>query len=87
MKKLNIVDNSGKLFYIGGVVRDELLGRESFDVDSVYEGNAIEHCAGFGKVVRVNPDFGTTRVKIGAEEIDFASTRSETYPRRLSAER
>lgn len=81
MKKLNIVDNSGKLFYIGGVVRDELLGRASFDVDIVYEGNAIEHCSGFGKVVRVNPDFGTVRVKIGAEEIDFASTRSETYPR------
>lgn len=63
------------------MVRDELLGRESFDVDIVYEGNAIEHCACLGEVVRVNPDFGTVRVKIGGDEVDFASTRSETYPR------
>lgn len=81
MKKLEIVDNSGKLFYVGGVVRDELLGRESFDIDIVFEGNAIEYCSSFGEVVRVNPDFGTVRVKIGGEEVDFASTRSETYPR------
>jgi len=81
MKKLNIVDNSGKLFYVGGVVRDELLGRESFDVDIVYVGNAIDQCSSFGEVVRVNPDFGTVRVKIEGEEVDFASTRSEVYPR------
>lgn len=81
MKNLNIIDNSGKLFYIGGVVRDELLKRESFDVDIVYVGNAIEHCACLGEVVRVNPDFGTVRVKIEGKEVDFASTRSETYPR------
>lgn len=81
MKNLNIIDNSGKLFYVGGVVRDELLSRESFDVDIVYEGNAIEHCSCLGEVVRVNPDFGTVRVKIGDEEVDFASTRSEIYPR------
>lgn len=81
MKNLAVSDNTGKLFYIGGVVRDELLGRESFDVDIVYEGNAIEHCSKFGEVVRVNPDFGTVRVNVGGEEIDFASTRSETYPR------
>lgn len=81
MKNLSIADNSGKLFYVGGVVRDELLHRESFDVDIVFEGNAIEHCACLGEVVRVNPDFGTVRVKIGGEEVDFASTRSESYPR------
>ncbi len=81
MKNLNIIDNSGKLFYVGGVVRDELLRRESFDVDIVYEGNAIEHCSCLGEVVRINPDFGTVRVKIGDEEVDFASTRSEIYPR------
>lgn len=81
MKKLAISDNTGKLFYVGGVVRDELLGRESFDIDIVFEGNAIEHCSFFGEVVRVNPDFGTVRVIINDEEVDFASTRSETYPR------
>ncbi len=78
---MRITDETGKLFYVGGVVRDELLGRESFDVDIVFEGNAIEHCSKFGEVVRVNPDFGTVRVNVEGVEIDFASTRSETYPR------
>lgn len=81
MKKLAISDNTEKLFYVGGVVRDELLGRKSFDIDIVFEGNAIEHCSSFGEVVRVNPDFGTVRVIIDGEDVDFASTRSETYPR------
>jgi tRNA nucleotidyltransferase/poly(A) polymerase len=44
MRVMNIIkinDNSNKLFYIGGVVRDELLGRETLDVDITYVGNAI----------------------------------------------
>ena len=42
MNIININDTSNKLFFVGGVVRDEILGIESFDVDMVYEGNAIE---------------------------------------------
>ena len=81
MKNFVISDDTGKLFYVGGVVRDELLSRQSFDVDIVFEGNAIEHCSSFGEVVRVNPDFGTVRVNVDGVEVDFASTRSEIYPR------
>ncbi len=110
MNIINIKDTSNKLFFIGGVVRDELLGRESFDIDITYVGNAIEYCSKFGEVIQVNPDFGTVRVKIKEygidplpnfslshsdkdeiqpsplerEEfiVDFASTRSESYPRK-----
>ena len=98
MNIIKINDNSNKLFYIGGVVRDELLGRESLDVDITYVGNAIEYCSKFGEVVQVNPDFGTVRVAIpshpslcdthssigtmGEVTIDFASTRSENYPQK-----
>ena len=82
MEIININDTSNKLFYIGGVVRDELLGRQSFDIDITYEGNAIEYCPRFGEVIRVNPDFGTVRVNVGGCEVDFASTRSESYPRK-----
>ena len=71
----------GKLFYIGGVVRDELLGRKSLDVDITYVGNAIEDCSDMGEVIRTNPDFGTIRVKIDGKEVDIASTRSEIYPK------
>ena len=96
MNIINIKDTSNKLFYIGGVVRDELLGRKSFDIDITYVGNAIEYCGRFGEVIQENPDFGTVRVKllplirplgtfsrIGEKDeviVDFASTRSESYP-------
>lgn len=98
MEIINIKDTSNKLFYIGGVVRDELLGRKSFDIDITYVGNAIEYCTRFGKVIQKNPDFGTVRVKLsplirlsdtfshdGEKDeviVDFASTRSESYPRK-----
>ena len=98
MSIIKINDNSNKLFYIGGVVRDELLGRESLDVDITYVGNAIEYCSKFGEVVQVNPDFGTVKVAIpphpspcttsptveasGGVTVDFASTRSESYPKK-----
>ena len=110
MNIINIKDTSNKLFFIGGVVRDELLGRESFDIDITYVGNAIEYCSKFGEVIQVNPDFGTVRVKVKQHGIDplpnfslshsdkdeiqpsplereefivdFASTRSESYPRK-----
>ena len=98
MNIIKINDNSNKLFYIGGVVRDKLLGRESLDVDITYVGNAIEYCSKFGEVVQVNPDFGTVKVAIpshpslcdthspigtrGEVTVDFASTRSESYPKK-----
>lgn len=82
MDIINIKDTSNKLFYIGGVVRDELLGRESFDIDITYVGNAVEYCGRFGEVIQENPDFGTVRVNVGGREVDFASTRSESYPRK-----
>ncbi len=78
MNIINIKDKN--LYYIGGVVRDELLGRKSFDVDITYVGNAIEYCSKFGEVIQVNSDFGTVRVNVDGCEVDFASTRSETYP-------
>lgn len=80
MDIINIYDNS--LYYIGGVVRDKLLGRESFDIDITYVGNAIEYCSKFGKVIQENPDFGTVRVLVGGREVDFASTRAEKYDKK-----
>ena len=80
MDIININDTSNKLFYIGGIVRDELLGKESFDIDITYIGNAIEYCSKFGEVIQENPEFGTVRVNVNGREVDFASTRSESYP-------
>lgn len=71
------------LYYVGGVVRDEILGVPSFDVDLCYEGNAIEfaHSMNF-EIIRENPEFGTVRVLIDGEEVDIASTRTESYPQK-----
>lgn len=82
MDIISLKDTSNKLYYVGGVVRDELLGIKSLDVDIVYEGNAIEDCSSFVENVRVNPDFGTIRVKLDGREVDIASTRTEKYPRK-----
>ena len=81
MEILNLNDKDNKLFYIGGVVRDEILNAESFDVDLTYEGNAIEFAKNIKglKILKVNEPFGTVRVLIKNKEVDIASTRAEKY--------
>lgn len=69
------------LYYVGGVVRDEMLGISSIDTDYCYEGNAIDFSKNFN-VIKTNPDFGTVRIINNDEEIDIASTRTETYPKK-----
>lgn len=82
---INLKDKN--LYYIGGVVRDELLGKQSFDTDLTYQGNAIEFCKnledkGILKILQINPPFGTARVLFDGEEADIASTRDEIYDKK-----
>lgn len=71
------------LYYIGGVVRDEFLGVQSFDIDLCYVGNAIEYAEKSGfNILKKNPDFGTVRILLDGREIDIASTREECYPKK-----
>jgi len=69
-----------KLYYVGGVVRDELLGIENTDTDYCYEGNALDFTKTLN-ILKINSEFGTIRLNILGEEIDIASTRTESYPR------
>jgi len=69
------------LYYVGGVVRDEFLNKNSIDIDYCYEGDAIEFAKNLN-VIKENPDFGTVRVLYEGKEIDIASTRTETYPKK-----
>ena len=70
------------LYYVGGVVRDEILGLPSLDIDYCYEGNAIEFAKAKGlNIIKENPEFGTVRVLLDGQRIDIASTRSEIYPK------
>lgn len=79
---MNIRDKN--LYYIGGVVRDEILGKDSFDIDLTYVGDAIEFAKSLKNVeiIQINEPFGTVKVKCGEDEIDIASTRSEIYPKK-----
>lgn len=70
------------LYYVGGVVRDEILGAKSFDTDFCYEGNAVDFAQNADlNIIKINSDFGTVRVKQDGKEIDIASTREEYYPK------
>ena len=71
------------LYYVGGVVRDELIMQKNLDIDYCYEGNAIEFAHANGlNIIRENSKFGTVRVELNDAEIDIASTRTEAYPRK-----
>lgn len=76
-----------KLYLIGGIVRDMLLNIENLDIDITVEGDAIEFAHFLekecnAKIISEHKDFGTVKVKFDGESIDFASTRSESYPKK-----
>ena len=69
-------------------MRDLLLGREIFDVDITVEGDAIE-LAEFletktsAKILQTQPELRTAKIRFeNGVEIDFASTRTEAYPKK-----
>ena len=82
MNIINLKDK--KLYFIGGVVRDRILGLESYDIDLTYDGNAIEYAKTIenAEIIQINEPFGTVRIKLDNKYIDIASTRSETYPQK-----
>ena len=58
MKLLNIKERN--LYYIGGIVRDTILGNECFDIDITYVGDAIEYAQKNNlKILKTNKNFGT----------------------------
>ena len=74
-----------RLYLVGGVVRDLLLGRRNLDIDLIVEGNApalarqLAKAEG-GKVV-THPRFGTATITENTISIDIVTARSETYAR------
>lgn len=82
IKSLKYLDNKN-LYYIGGIVRDEILGIPCFDIDVTFEGNAIKYSKTIDcEILQVNDEFGTVKIKMGDEVIDLASTRDEDYPKK-----
>lgn len=79
--------NRFKVFLIGGLVRDLILKQESLDIDITVEGDAIKFARilekeNIAKIKSIHKDFGTVKVEIEGYKVDFASTRSEAYPKK-----
>ena len=72
-----------RLFLVGGVVRDMLMGRRTSDLDlSLLEGTprSTSDLAGqLGGEVVAHSRFGTSRVKVGDIFVDLAMARQESY--------
>lgn len=82
MDIINLYEKSENLFFVGGIVRDELLGIQSPDIDLTFVGDAIEFVKnlGFGEITQVNEEFGSVHLIINDKTVDITSTRIESYP-------
>jgi len=76
---------SERVYLVGGVVRDLLLGYPNLDIDLVVEGDAVglaRGLAGTGKAkLLARHHFGTATLKHGEFTVDMATARKETYAR------
>lgn len=72
-----------RVFFVGGIVRDNILNRPIEDIDLIIEGNAIEFSKTLPKDIKIKSihnDFGTVKIIYKNIEVDIASTRTENYP-------
>jgi tRNA nucleotidyltransferase (CCA-adding enzyme) len=72
-----------RLYLVGGVVRDLLLGKANLDLDLVVEGDAIELTRQLKKTstgkITTHPRFNTAKLQWNNWSVDLATARSETY--------
>jgi tRNA nucleotidyltransferase (CCA-adding enzyme) len=72
-----------KIYLVGGVVRDLLLGYPNFDLDLVVEGDAVklaQQLAETGQAkLLAHHRFGTAKLRYENFTLDLATARKETY--------
>jgi tRNA nucleotidyltransferase (CCA-adding enzyme) len=72
-----------KIYLVGGVVRDLLLGQANLDLDLVVEGDAIELAQQLKKInqgkITTHPRFNTAKLQWDNWSVDLTTARSETY--------
>ncbi len=72
-----------RVYLVGGVARDLLLGRPNFDLDLVIEGDAIALAQQIAELFSVRTSvyskFGTAKLNFGSFTIDLAMARNESY--------
>ncbi len=84
LRFLHHLSNGYKLYAVGGIVRDYLLGRKSLDYDIVVVGNFRDIVNEFlkkygGKLIQIT-EFGTAKIKLDGIVVDIARARKESYP-------
>lgn len=74
-----------RLYMVGGIVRDLLLGQKNLDIDLMIEGDAIvlakELAAKTGGKLVTHEMFNTAKLSLDGWSIDIAMARTETYAR------
>jgi tRNA nucleotidyltransferase (CCA-adding enzyme) len=73
----------GRVYLVGGVVRDLLLDYPNFDLDLAVEGDAVRLAQQIADISQAklvtHPRFGTAKLSYGDFTLDFATARAETY--------
>jgi len=87
LKIINSVESAAKIlgmsiYLVGGTVRDILLNRPPLDLDFVIEGSFDSQDIAnlIGGILLQESQFGTFKIDIGSEIVDFAFSREEFYP-------
>jgi len=72
-----------RIYLVGGVVRDLLLGQANLDLDLVVEGNAIELAQRLKEInqgeITTHPHFNTAKLHWDRWSVDLTTARIETY--------
>lgn len=79
----NALSQNIRVFFVGGIVRDNILNIPTFDIDLLITDNAIEFAKKLPQEIKINSihkDFCTAKIQYDNIEIDIASSRSENYP-------
>jgi tRNA nucleotidyltransferase (CCA-adding enzyme) len=78
-------EQGGRVYLVGGIVRDMLLGYPNFDLDLVIEGDAVKLAQQVAETSQakllVHRRFGTAKLKYANFTLDLATARKETYAR------
>ncbi|MBP5738293.1 MAG: CCA tRNA nucleotidyltransferase [Abditibacteriota bacterium] len=74
----------GRIYIVGGAVRDEIMGRETFDTDICVEGSSFDAAATlYNKGICPKPVYYpgclVASVLIGGKRVDIASCRRDEY--------
>jgi tRNA nucleotidyltransferase (CCA-adding enzyme) len=81
VERVRAVAGDTPVYLVGGAVRDLLLGRTRADLDFAVEGDAAALGRRLGGDVRAHDRFATATVEADGGQLDFATARSESYPR------